>query len=273
MDDVLLVTSRDLPEGEPGGELLLDACAAAGVSARWVAWDDPDVDWSRASVAVRSTWDYETRREEFLAWAGSVPRLLNGSEVFVWNTDKSYLVELAEAGVPVVPSVVAVNAVALADALTRFEKPLLKPTVGAGGRGVHIIEEDSMLPDIGEAPWLVQPLVESVRTEGEVSVFVLGGEAVSQVRKLPAGGEVRVHEEYGGHSTPEPLDPELAQRARSVVHAVESLKGWTLHYARVDLMRHEGEWVLSELEVTEPGLYLDIVPDNAAAFVERCLVV
>lgn len=270
-DDVLLVTCSDLPEGEPGGDLLLRACADAGIGARWVAWDDDSVDWASARVAVRATWDYENRLEEFLTWARSVPQLLNGAEVFAWNTDKSYLVELQDAGVPVVPSIVAPNAVALADALTRFERPLLKPTVGAGGRGVHVIEPDSMLTDIGEPPWLVQPLVESVRTEGEVSVFVLGGEAVSQVVKLPAGGEVRVHEEYGGSTRPVELDPELGRIARSVVQATESLKGFDLAYARVDLMSYDGQWLLSELEVTEPGLYLDELPGNAAEFVARVL--
>lgn len=268
MPDVLLVTCADLPDGEPGGDLLLRAFGEAGLDARWVAWDDASVDWSSALVAVRAAWDYETRREEFLAWAASVPRLLNGAEVFAWNTDKSYLVELAEAGVPVVPSMVAVNALALADALSRFPAPVLKPTVGAGGRGVHVVEHDSVLPDIGEPPWLVQPLVESVRTVGEASVFVLGGEAVSQVVKVPAAGEVRVHEEYGGATRAVDLDPALAGVARSVVQAVESLKGFELPYARVDLMEYDGRWVLSELEVTEPGLYLDTLPGNAQAFVE-----
>ncbi|RYY11286.1 MAG: hypothetical protein EON55_14620 [Alphaproteobacteria bacterium] len=113
--------------------------------------------------------------------------------------------------------------------------------------------------------------MESVRTEGEVSVFVLGGEAVSQVVKLPAGGEVRVHEEYGGSTRPVELDPELGRIARSVVQATESLKGFDLAYARVDLMSYDGQWLLSELEVTEPGLYLDELPGNAAEFVARVL--
>jgi hypothetical protein len=38
---------------------------------------------------------------------------------------------------------------------------------------------------------VVQPLVDSVRTVGEVSVFVIGGRAVSRVDKHPDAGEVR----------------------------------------------------------------------------------
>ena len=67
---VLLATSSALPDGEEwtGTTHLTDAFTARGIDARWVVWDDPDVDWSEGLVAVRSTWDYETRLEEFLAW-------------------------------------------------------------------------------------------------------------------------------------------------------------------------------------------------------------
>ena len=81
MSDVLLVTCAALPDGEDEGALLLDALAGRGVTARWVAWDDPNVAWSEAPlVAVRSPWDYVGRLGEFLAWAhkvGSATRLVN----------------------------------------------------------------------------------------------------------------------------------------------------------------------------------------------------
>ena len=41
------------------------------------------------------------RREEFLAWAHDVGQgLLNGAGVFAWNTDKSYLLDLATEATP-----------------------------------------------------------------------------------------------------------------------------------------------------------------------------
>ena len=39
-------------------------------------------------------------------------------------------------------------------------------------------------------------------------------------------------------------------------------------YARVDVMLWEERWVVSELELIEPGLYLDIDPSNAAPFAD-----
>lgn len=135
MTDVLLVTCAPLPEGEDLGHLLVDDLSARGIAARWVAWDDRDVDFAAARVvAVRSTWDYEQRREEFLAWARSAGEsLLNGADVFTWNTDKAYLLDLAEAGLPVVPSVVARTADEVAAAVARFGPSVSsRPSVRAG---------------------------------------------------------------------------------------------------------------------------------------------
>ena len=97
---VLLATCAQLPDGEEwrGTDHLLPALRAEGLDPRWVVWDDPSVDWSEGLVAVRSTWDYEARREEFLAWSAALPWVLNSAEVFAWNTDKAYLVQLARQG-------------------------------------------------------------------------------------------------------------------------------------------------------------------------------
>jgi hypothetical protein len=272
--DLLLATDRAWPDGEPGHAALDDALSALGVGARWVAWDDPAVDWTEGLVAVRSTWDYDARREEFLAWARSVPRLLNGADVFTWNTDKAYLTELDDAGVPVVPTDAVDASDELPAAVSRYAElsgSVVKPRVGAGGRGVVVVAPGETLDlndtELGSGPWIVQPLVESVRSEGEGSVFVLGGEVVSAVLKRPASGEIRVHEQYGGTTVVVPVSGEAADLARRTVAAAEHILGATLHYARVDQMRlADGVLAVSELEATEPGLYLDELPGNGLAF-------
>ncbi len=265
---VLLATCAALPGGEEwaGTDLLVPALEARGIDARWVLWDDAGVDWGQGLVAVRSTWDYDGRLPEFLDWARSLPWMLNSPEVFAWNTDKAYLLQLADEGVEVVPTLAVDSAEGLGPALDGLGPAVVKPRVGAGGRGVVIVR-DERPDDVGRGPWVVQPLIESVRDEGETSVFVLDGEVVSQARKLPAAGELRVHEVYGGTTRPVPVTDEAADLARRAVLAAERVLGAPLDYARVDQMRlADGRLAVSELEVTEPGLYLEVLPQNAPAF-------
>ena len=275
---LLLATCRSFSDGEPGHEHLDAALAGRGIDARWSRWDDPEEDWGSALVAVRATWDYDSRRGEFLDWARSVPRLLNGADVFAWNTDKAYLAELAAAGVRVVPTLVVDEEGELPSAIAEFDAAVVKPRVGAGGRGVVVFDGRAGGPDdldesmLGVGPWVVQPLVTSVRTEGEGSVFVIDGQVVSAAQKMPAAGEIRVHEMYGGSTVAVAVADDSAALARRTVSAAEDLLGRRLDYARVDHMRlADGTLAVSELEVTEPGLYLEELPGNGVAFADLVL--
>ena len=270
---VLLVTCADWPEGEPGHGALDAALEARGLTGRWVVWDDLGVDWGAADViAVRSTWDYDGRLGEFLGWASGVGQaLLNGVDVFRWNTDKHYLVELQATGLPVIPTVAADTVFEVRAAADTFGLSVVKPRVGAGGRGLEVVSDGRIwlpTPDGHQGPWVVQPLVESIHTEGEISVFVIGGRPVSQVQKTPSANDIRVHEQYGGTSQSVELGEQAASLAAEAIAKVVDLLGEEIVYGRVDMMRYGGRLVVSEVELTEPGLYLDVLPLNALPFAE-----
>ena len=270
---VLLATSGDLPQGEPGAPALDAALAERGIEARWAVWDDPAVDWSSASlVAVRSTWDYTVRPVEFLAWAHSLDqsRLLNGADVFAWNHDKRYLLDLHH--VPAVPTAWLTSAAQVVAAVDDLGTAVVKPAVGAGGEGLAVVgaglDEAAAAAYVATGAVVVQPLVTSIRTHGEVSVFVVDGVPCCQVVKVPIGDEVRVHEEYGGSSTVVPFDPACVAVALAADDETTRRFGRRLDYLRVDLLQWEGDWVVSELELIEPGLYLDVAPANAGPFAD-----
>ena len=47
-----------------------------------------------------------------------------------------------------------------------------------------------------------------------------------------------------------------------------SYVGRRVVYLRVDLLQWDGDWVVSELELIEPGLYLDVSPANAGPYAD-----
>ncbi|MEJ2865658.1 ATP-grasp domain-containing protein [Actinomycetospora flava] len=238
---------------------LVAALAARGVDAADVPWDDETAGWSDADlVAVRTTWDYTERRDDFLAWASTVAaatRLVNPLPVLTWNSHKRYLVELAEAGVPTVPTVLLGRGSAVPDDLGRGPV-VIKPAVSAGGRGTHLGHPDDLRETVagllGVGDVLVQPAVESIGRDGEVSLIRLGGTWSHAVRKLPAAGGFLVHEKHGGRLE----DHTPTTREVEVAEAALALAPGDVAAARVDLVRVDGEPVVMELELIEPELFL-----------------
>ncbi|WP_052207505.1 ATP-grasp domain-containing protein [Sinomonas humi] len=276
---LLLASWRGRPDGENGGGKLVEALQAQCIDARWVVWDDPSVDWAQAdAVAIRSAWDYHERLPEFLRWArgiAGVTHLLNGADAVAWSSDKAYLLDLARVGVPIVPTMQPERVSAgLAESFARWGSVVVKPRVGAGGSGVTVLDappslnatragcHESGCRTYDDGTWLAQPHVPSVHTLGESSVFVFGGVPVTQVDKTARRRAVA-------------LDADRAGVAAAAVQAAAWSIGRLPDYARVDLLNWQGRWCVSELELIEPSLYLDVEPSNAqhfAALVRECLL-
>jgi glutathione synthase/RimK-type ligase-like ATP-grasp enzyme len=253
-----VMSERTVAETRP----LVEALTAAGVDATTHPWDDESVAWGEADlVAVRTTWDYTARREEFLAWAARVADatlLQNPLEVLRWNSHKAYLVELADAGVPVVPTTLVPRG-GPTPALGSGSL-VVKPAVSAGGRSTHLGTADALGVILAELvadhDTLVQPAVESIGRDGEVSLVRLGDRWSHAVRKVPAPGGFLVHERHGGHledHTPTPRETAVAEAALALAPA-------PVHAARVDLVRVDDEPVVMELELIEPELFLRRAP-------------
>lgn len=100
---IVLAGCPALPEGDGDDAGLIAALGKRGLHARWLSWDDAAT-LEADLVILRATWDYAERLDEFLGWTERVRNLLNPPEVVRWNSDKRYLADLADAGVPIVPS-------------------------------------------------------------------------------------------------------------------------------------------------------------------------
>ncbi|GAA4943481.1 glutathione synthase/RimK-type ligase-like ATP-grasp enzyme [Actinomycetospora succinea] len=238
---------------------LVAALQARGVDADDAPWDDDTAGWTGADlVAVRTTWDYTERRDDFLAWATKVEaatRLVNPLAVLTWNSHKRYLVELASAGVPTVPTTLLEHGSVVPDDLGRGPA-VVKPAVSAGGRGTHLGHPDDLRDTVadllGVGDVLVQPAVESIGRDGEVSLIRLGDTWSHAVRKLPAAGGFLVHEKHGGRLEDHtPTTREVAVAESALARAPGDVAA-----ARVDLVRVDGEPVVMELELIEPELFL-----------------
>lgn len=230
---------------------------------------------------VRTPWDYHLNPAGFLAVIENLHRqgvrIENPFTTLRWNMDKIYLSELETRGASIVPSYFFarpeglgpeefVQKVTGGKGESQSMEWILKPRIGAGAEGVqrlsaeavrnmldHIQREPHILASLQEV--FLQPFVEAVKTEGEVSLiyYRLHNEPVFShaVLKLPKGGEFRVQNDFGG--------------SQGAFHPSKELKAWSEDllqslphpwvYARVDVLQYSYQPLLGELEMVEPQLF------------------
>ena len=253
------------------------ALADAGADVEAVPWTQAE-DLGRFDVvAPLVAWGYHSN-------AGAWHRLLDQLEadripvrnpvpVLRWNSDKSYLAELASAGVSTIPTiaVATLDEAALERARTQFQCSdlVVKPNVSASAYGTHRLGPNDPFPEqVRGWRMLIQPWIEAITASGEYSLIFFDGEFSHAVSKVPKPGEFRVQPEYGGmiaRCDPPAGSLELAQAALAAAPAKSS-------YARVDIVvGNNGDLQIIELELIEPALFLAEAPEAAETFARALL--
>lgn len=280
-----LATCSELPDLDADDQPLRAALAERGVPSDVVVWDDPTVDWGAyPHVLIRSTWDYSDRPAQFADWTRRVEQtstLLNPADVVTWNIDKTYLRDLEQRGIPIVPTIWLdperqMNARAIHTRFPAFGDFVIKPTVSAGSR-------DTGRYDAGETPSrslaithaknllavgrhvMLQRYLTRVDTEGETALVYVDGAFSHAVRKEPQlEGPYRAADAEGvlyrdeAMAAREATDVERELGDRVVATLAEVFPGRApLLYTRVDLIPDdEGNPVVLEVELAEPSLFL-----------------
>ena len=299
---VALVTAaayRDVDEDLPR---IAAALTDRGVDPVVADWHDDGFDWAGVDLAViRSTWDYTAEPDAYLAWVDRVAgltRIANPAPIVRWNADKHYLLDLAAAGVPTVPTrIVAPGEGAAAGRAVREVAAagggtvVVKPVVSAGAIDTDRYGEDELAEAdshverllVQGRPVIVQPYLQGIDEVGETGLVVLRNAFSHAFGKGPvlASGLRSSERAVGG----EVITPRVASAAElaladAALDAVATaLPGWSrrdLLLARVDVAPHDDGPVVMELELIEPALFcfvddgaVDRVADAIAAAVSE----
>lgn len=288
---IALATCAALPDGWGDDLLLANSLRSRGAEASFAIWDDPEADWEAFDrVLIRSTWDYMQRRGEFVKWTRSLgERLDNPAALIEWNSDKRYLADLEQAGVPTV----ATRFVRPGDPQTELEgEVVVKPTVSAGARDTGRFAPArhdgarallARLSASGRTA-MIQPYLGSVEDRGETAIVAIAGSESHVLRKravLAADREAPIRDDELG-AAEAMYEPDLvragsaedAERAlaAAVLDRLEARFGEAPLYARIDMLAGDrGEPVLLELELVEPALYMSTSPGSEARLAEAVL--
>jgi glutathione synthase/RimK-type ligase-like ATP-grasp enzyme len=271
----VVATSEEFLDLDDSWPLLREALAAESTESSVVAWTDPIVDWEGFDLVLAMfAWGYVSHRPQFVAWAHEVEartRLVNPAAVLEWGSDKTYLIDLAAEGVPIVP--------------TEWVSPggewrspsndyVIKPTVASGGLdAARYVDQDATHADVhirrlhavGQTV-MVQPYQPTIDTKGETALIFISGDYSHAIHKgALLRADVGVTERLWEQQVIAAAEPRPDQHrlAETVMGAVARLVGPTT-YARVDAVDSpDGVPLVLEVEVVEPSLFLTHCPDAA----------
>jgi glutathione synthase/RimK-type ligase-like ATP-grasp enzyme len=270
----LLVPAPDYPEPwrwafDPEAQALRDM----GADVEAVPWTEAGEIDGYDLVLPLVAWGYHKDYGRWLALLDRLEaarrRVVNPPALLRWNGDKAYLAELADLGVPTVPTMAVEQCCDedLEEARRRFGSDwlVIKPPISASAHGARKVGPgDGLGNDDRGKPMIVQPLIEEIAKTGEFSLMLFDGEFSHAVVKRPKSGDFRVQEYLGGVTLPCRAPPSGAVELARVALAAAPARA---AYARVDIVPDDqGVLRIMELELIEPSLFLDHAPDGGAAF-------
>jgi O-ureido-D-serine cyclo-ligase len=203
--------------------------------------------------------------------------LHNDARAVRWNSHKKYLGELANRGVPVIPTIFAdvgtqldFGAVA---ASIGVEALVVKPAVSANAHETRRFDLDARREGqlhldrlLAERDVMIQPHVSGLVERGELSLLFVRGTFSHAIRRRSA----LVDSGSMAKSAAAEASDAARERAAQVLAAASASTGVEPHellYARVDLAEVAlNEFVLLELELIEPSLFFAHAPAAAERF-------
>ena len=270
-----ILTGSHAPDLSDDAQHLTAALNKRGVNTEPVRWDDPTVQWDDYDgVLFRSCWEYPTDLERFRSLLTELEQaelpVCNALPAVRWNMHKSYLVDLAAAGIrlPATTVVDAGSDISLDEVLDRqgWDEAVMKPGVGSFSRDVTRVSRHALgtadkqfqnLLTAGDV--VVQQFVPEI-AEGERSIVFFGGAYSHAWNSLTTDDDITNFDGIdAGYEPP----TSIREQAADVLGAAGDILGETvssLPYARVDYVHRDGALLLMELELIEPFLGLDRGP-------------
>lgn len=242
--------------------------AEHGITAEPAIWNDASIDWQQYDgVLIRSVWDYHLHTAEFNWWLNLLEEkklfTLNPVATIRQNQNKFYLKQLQQKGVDIIPTLFInkTDTLDLSAVKTQgWHTAVIKPAVSASAYLTRMFRatelnavEQEFKAVAAERELLVQPFIEEINTQGEISLLYFNRSYSHAVIKKPGAGDFRVQKEYGGVTEPYSADTTTIKTADAILRHIKG----DLLYARVDGVIINNRFVLMELELIEPFLFLD----------------
>ena len=262
-------------------DLAFPSMKAVGWEVDAIAWRTERPDWDHYdAVSSGVPWDYPEDPEGFLSTLGRIDQsralLVNDLALVHWSLAKTYLRDLEQRGADIVPSLWydEMNPRVIQDAFERHgsDRIIVKPVVSTNATDTYLLTRErarALADDLARVflnrPFVVQPFIDNILTDGEYSLFYFNRELSHATVKVPKKGDFRVQEEHGADLSSVTPDELLVATGNRVMSLVDPMPV----YARADFVRApDGRFLVMELELIEPSMYLRMDPRAPERFAD-----
>ncbi len=266
---------------------ILNAIEALGYESAWLRGENTAISVTDGEVEIEPTVDIIINRLLLSntrypidgiglarALAGVRP-MLNQPEPVTTAVHKfATAVALAEAGVPVPDSILALSNERLNDATEQFgERAVYKTTIGTHGGGAWVVDGSEPLePRVRDRQALLQEFIDTPGDgASDLRVYLVGDEIIGAMYRNAQAGEWRSNVSLGAAVTD--ATTELPDRVVEIARDAKDAVG--LDYAGVDIVSDGEQWYVLELNPTAGfrGLFaateMSPAPAIAALALER----
>lgn len=279
MAKLRFITCNRWPNISQSDTILAEALRARGHSVEPAPWQGDFTRLQEADlILLRSNWDYHYDAPGFAAWldrvaAAALP-IYNPVALVRWNLHKGYLFDLQAWGIPIPRTALLPAGEDPAPIFDQagWAEAIIKPLTGASSHLVERVKRVDLAtwsvqsrPQRAASAWLIQEFRPEIQQTGEWSLVFFAGHFSQAVVKQPSAGEFQLKSQYTDQIKRVTPPPALLHQAQQVIAALPQVP----LYARVDGIHSiDGNFLVLELELNEPGLYFTFAPEQAAHFAE-----
>lgn len=279
---IFIATCDAFNHPTPSLDVLLKAIRSKGVQAEHKSWRrTPVQDFIVADLVLPLCfWDHYGALQYFLPWVDAIEaaggRLINTPDMLRWNFRKTYLLELLEAGLAVPPTVhiTEIDAPKVEQVMRTEHWPavVIKPVSGQDGHEMVQLQiaarahwPDLYFPQQEALGQVFQPEITAC---SETTLTFIDGEFSHAVQRHVCAGDWRANRQFGARVEAITVSEALIEEAKRYL---ESVPGHPV-YARIDGIARPQGFLLMELELIDPYLYLEMAPPNAAEQLAQALI-
>jgi len=258
---LLFLTSSEMPDLLPYDQETIKSLTQQGIDVDILDWEkvihtDSAILRNYKAIIIRTIWNYFKKPESFIEMLdfceeNNLP-LLNPVNIVRWNMDKRYLQDLQDDGIELIPTkfIFKHHENVFQKAINRGWKTMvLKPMISGGSYHTFVITDqegkrfDELIEEFYQnRPYLLQEFIPEI-ANGEISTLYFANGYSYSIKKVPQAGDYRVQFNYGG-------------QYQAIAQIIQERLNSTTLYQRVDGVWRDGHFLLMEVELIEPDLYL-----------------